>query len=272
MGKVVANPGSTLGEAIGAVVEQRVHTLIRPIAEDLEYGYNTVGRPDPRTGKPRQLKVCDDFGNEYLVDAVVVNERSQPIALIESKYIRYTKHNRDKASWICNAHLHLRRRFPTIRQSIAVLVGRWSQPSKIMLSSFGTTYFEVGFDHLAETLSQSGIDVSWKEKDRDKAHEAWQRWEILADHDYARIGEQLLQPIEQDLSVRLKDKLAPAAPRVIEQVEIVIRTSLGEMRRYPFTTLEAATTFLDALNPATLLADAGGPALWDKPSIADETD
>lgn len=42
----------------------------------------------------------DQFGTEYKIDAVIANHAMQPIILFESKYLRYTKHNRDKGSWI----------------------------------------------------------------------------------------------------------------------------------------------------------------------------
>jgi len=67
----------------------------------------------------KKLILTDQDGNDYEVDAVIVNRRFQPLVLLESKYIRYKKHNRDKASWICTAHTKLRAKFPTIRTSIS---------------------------------------------------------------------------------------------------------------------------------------------------------
>ncbi len=118
----VSNPGSALGEAIGSLLEQEIHILLRPIVE--QHGAIYITSPQEISAKARKkLILTDQDGNDYEVDAVIVNRRFQPLVLLESKYIRYKKHNRDKASWICTAHTKLRTKFPTIRRSIAILMG-----------------------------------------------------------------------------------------------------------------------------------------------------
>ena len=47
----VANPGSTLGEAVGALVEQELNRLLRPIAEDNGCVFVSAGRPNPKTDR-----------------------------------------------------------------------------------------------------------------------------------------------------------------------------------------------------------------------------
>ncbi|HEX8565948.1 MAG TPA: hypothetical protein VF648_09790, partial [Pyrinomonadaceae bacterium] len=152
--KKVANPGSKLGEAIGALIEREVNRVLRPIAEENDCVYVDAGRPNPKTGKPKQLILKDAAGNEYRIDSVIANKRMQPLVLIESKYIRYTKHNRDKGSWICTAHYSLRRTFPSVRKSIAVIAGSWSGSSKAMMESFDVSLFEVPFGKIVETLAR----------------------------------------------------------------------------------------------------------------------
>lgn len=107
MEKIVANPGSTLGEAIGTLIELEVNRLLRPLAEENGCVYVTAGPANVRTGKPTKPLLKDSSGNEYQIDAVIANVRMQPLVLIESKYIRYQKHNRDKGSWVCTAHYSL---------------------------------------------------------------------------------------------------------------------------------------------------------------------
>jgi hypothetical protein len=172
----VANPGSTLGEAIGALIERQVNRRLYPIAEEDGFVYVSAGRPNPRTGRPTKLLLKDEAGNKYNIDSVIANARMQPLVLIESKYIRYKKHNRDKGSWICTTHYSLRRTFPTVRKSIAVLAGSWSRSSKAMMESFDVSLFEVGFPKIVETLARYGVDFAWEEKERDRAMAAWQRW------------------------------------------------------------------------------------------------
>src|ERR1041385_2428777 len=123
----------------------------------------------------------------------------QPLVLVESKYIRYKKHNRDKGSWICTAHYSLRKTYPTIRKSIAIVAGSWSGSSKALMESFDVTLFEVGFPKIVETLAQYGVDISWTEKDRSRAMEAWENWQRLSDEQFSEIAYALLAGIEPQL-------------------------------------------------------------------------
>ena len=99
--EMVANPGSTLGEAVGATMEREVNRLLRPLAEESECVFLSAGRPNPRTGAATTLYLNDEFGTRYKVDSVIANACIQPLVLVESKYIRYKKHNRDKGSLDC---------------------------------------------------------------------------------------------------------------------------------------------------------------------------
>lgn len=266
----VANPGSTLGEALGALIEREVNRVLDPIATENGCAYIYVGRPNPRTGQPTKLLLKDSAGNEYNIDSVIVNARVQPLVLIESKYIRYKKHNRDKGSWICTAHYSLRRTFPTIRKSIAVLAGNWSRSSKAMMQSFDVSLFEVGFSKIVETLAPYGVDIVWEEKQREKAKQAWQKWQQLNDEQYTEIARQLLADIEPQLSQSLKETLDMAVPREVREVEITIETNLGESRRYTFESIAAALAFLDQFDEEAMLGNEDGPALWETQNIAED--
>ncbi|HXG66633.1 MAG TPA: hypothetical protein VNO70_16150 [Blastocatellia bacterium] len=258
----VANPGSTLGEALGSLIEREVNRVLRPIAEENGCVYVTAGRPNPRTGLPTKLLLKDAAGNEFNIDSVIANERMQPLVLIESKYIRYKKHNRDKGSWICTAHYSLRRAFPTIRKSIAILAGSWSGSSKAMMESFDVTLFEVGFPKIIETLARYGVDFAWQEKERDRAMEAWQRWSQLTDNEYDEIARVLLADVEPALRDALKKTLDPAIPRQVHKVSVTVETNLGETRYYTFDSLDEAIEFLSTFDEEIVLDDEGGPSLW----------
>ena len=200
----VANPGSTLGEAVGATMEREVNRLLHPLAAENGCVFLSAGKPDPRTGAATTLYLEDEFKTRYKVDSVIANVRIQPLVLVESKYIRYTKHNRDKGSWIANTHSNLRRAYPTVRQSLAILAGSWSAPAKAMIQSADTVVFDVGFERVADTLAQYGIDFRWGDKERGKAHEAWSVWQSLTDADYDAIGYAFLSDIEPDLRELLR--------------------------------------------------------------------
>lgn len=266
----VANPGSTLGEAIGALIEREVNRLLRPMAEENDCVYLSVGRPNPKTGRATKLLLHDAAGNAYNIDSVIANARMQPLILIESKYIRYKKHNRDKGSWICTAHYSLRRTFPTVRKSIAVIAGSWSASSKAMMESFDVSLFEVGFSHIADTLMKYGVDFRWEEKDRDKAMAAWLAWSQLTEEQFNLIAQELLVSIESHLRQSLSETLDTATPREVRGIEVVIETNLGESRRYNFDSIAEAIQFLDDFDAETVLNDENGPALWEVEKVAEE--
>jgi hypothetical protein len=261
-GMIVANPGSTLGEAIGALIEREVNRLLLPIAEESDCVFVTVGKPNPRTGRPTKLLLKDAAGNEFNIDSVIANAQMQPLVLVESKYIRYTKHNRDKGSWICTAHYSLRRAYPTIRKSVAVIAGSWSTSSKAMMESFDVTLFEVGFQKIIDALAPYGVDLSWGEKERDKAMDAWRNWERLTDAQFTEIANTVLADIEPALRESVKATLDTAVPREVSEVEITIETNLGESRRYTFESISQAMEFLGGFDEEVVLNDTGGPALW----------
>ncbi len=261
--RIVVNPGSTLGEAIGVLVELEVNSLLGPIAEENGCVYVKAGKPNPRTGRPSKLILKDSAGNEYQIDSVIANERMQPLILIESKYIRYTKHNRDKGSWVCTAHYSLRRTFPTIRKSIAVLAGNWSSSSKALMESFDVTLFEVSFPKIATTLAEYGVDILWEEKERDKATRAWEKWQQIPPNLYGEMAHKLLSDIEPQLRESMRETLNNAFPREVSGVEVTVETNLGESRRYTFPSISATLEFLQAFDEQEVFNDENGPALWD---------
>ena len=130
--KEVSNYASALGEAVGKLIEG---SLIEVIEEEV-VSRNCAIMP---------YKLRNGSDNIYQIDAVIFDTNNNPVLLLESKYIRYKKHNRDKASWLCVAHHNLRKTHPTIRKSIAVLAGNWSAPSKSLLHSYRSRHNRTSF-------------------------------------------------------------------------------------------------------------------------------
>ena len=87
----ISNPGSALGEALGSLLEQEIHQLLRPIVEQLGAIYITSPQDISSAKTQKKLILTDQDGNDYEVDAVIVNRRFQSLVLLESKYIRYKK-------------------------------------------------------------------------------------------------------------------------------------------------------------------------------------
>jgi len=257
----VANPGSALGEAIGALLEGEIHRILKPFAEKMGCIYITAGPANPKTGKETKLILMDSDGNEYNIDSVIINNRFQPLVLIESKYIRYTKHNRDKGSWICTAHARLRQRYATVRKSIAILMGSWSRTSKQLLRSFEVELFEISFDEICRALVPYGIEYRWAEKDRAQAAASWQRFVQLSADERAEIAKELVAAIESDLRDSLEIALDISVPRRIRSVTVLVRSNYGETFTYTFPTLQQAVAFMESYNEEKDMDTSLSPAL-----------
>lgn len=257
----VANPGSALGEAIGNLLEKEIHRILKPLAEEKGCLYLTMGLNSQRTGRETKLILIDDDGNRYNIDSVIVNQFVQPLILVESKYIRYKKHKRDKASWVCTAHSKLRQRYKTVRKSIAILMGSWSGPSKRLLQSFEVELFEVSFDGIGEVLANYDIDFRWAEKDRATAMESWQKFSQLSEQDRLQIGKELIAGIESHLRTSLATTLDESRPRRVKSVTVTVRSNRGEMFTDTFAGLQQAVDFMHSYNEQKELDTANAPSL-----------
>jgi hypothetical protein len=259
----VANLGSALGEAIGSLLEQEIHDLLRPIVQ--QYGAVYIASPQDISMKARRkLILTDQDGNYYEVDAVIVNQRFQPLVLLESKYIRYKKHNRDKASWICTAHTKLRAKFPTIRRSVAILMGSWSRPSKRLLTSFDVTIFEISFERICEVLAKFGINYAWAETDREAAMQAWQRFNELTVEQCKEIARHLISDIEHQLAEAIRKALDESVPRRVRRVSVIVTTERGETFSFHFNTIQEASEFLRKFDECRDLDTTNAPTLLCK--------
>lgn len=255
----IANPGSALGEAIGALLEEEIHRILKPLAEESNCVYVSTGTN--HVGKSAKLILEDSDGNGYNVDSVVINHRFQPLVLIESKYIRYKKHNRDKASWVCTAHTKLRERYGTVRKSIAILMGSWSKPSKRLLQSFEVELFEITFDEICDVLSEYGINYRWAEKDRAQAEASWQKFNALSTEQRQRIGQKLIAGIRDALRASLQSALDESVPRKIKSVKAIIRSNRGETKSFVFNDVQSAVAFLQSANEEQLLDMTDSPSV-----------
>ena len=117
----ISNPASALGEKVGHVFEAAVRRNMLPTIRELGFD----ARPE---------KMVNGSNNRYSIDLVVRDKLGKPVILFETKYIRYKKRNRDKASWLCTAHYNLKKSHPSIRKLTAVLVAMSPIPYKTCLS------------------------------------------------------------------------------------------------------------------------------------------
>jgi hypothetical protein len=254
----IQNPGSALGEAIGAEMEKALNLYLADLVGGMGYHFISIGLNTKPGGKPKKLLLHDSFGTAYNIDAVVANAEMQPIILIESKYIRYKKHNRDKGSWICTAHPALRRRYASLRSSIAVLAGNWSQSSIAMMKSYDINIFRIPFEVICGLLAERQIQFNWDEKDRLTAQSSWQRYNRLKSEEKATIGAAMIEMIKPELGSLVLKILDDSLPREIDRVAIELHSTLGEVKTYEFQTIADAIGFLNQaeLNQIFLASDA----------------
>ncbi len=257
----VANPGSALGEALGTLLEREIHSFFESFVKERGYIYVTSGLQNTTGDRTGKLILEDHAGNKYNIDAVIINRRFQPLVLIEAKYIRYKKHNRDKASWICTAHTRLRQRYSTVRQSIAILMGNWSRPSRRLLESFDVRLFEIPFEDICSVLLEFGIDYHWAETDREKAYQSWTQFSVLSDEQKKLIGERLIAKISDKLKRELSSVLDDSRPRRVKSLTITVQSTHGETRCLHFGDLKSAVEFLSSTPEPQLIDVSDAPSL-----------
>ncbi len=241
----IQNPGSALGEAIGAGMEKALNDFLTNLVERRGYHFLSKSPVKNKNGSQKKLLMYDKFGTAYNIDAVIANESMQPMILIESKYIRYKKHNRDKGSWVCTAHPAVRRRYQSIRSSIAVLAGNWTSSSLAMMRSFDINIFLIPFKRICDLLEKYGIDFDWDEKDRVATLAAWEKYSALTPVQKSQIGIEMVNAIKDELEKLVLSILDDTTERQIENVTIELHSNLGEVKAYEFATVEQAVEFLN---------------------------
>ena len=242
---MVARATSALGEAVGKLFETAVLEALRDEVES-------------RGHSIRPARLRNGTGNSYQIDAVVFDANDNPVIIIDPKYIRYTKHNRDKGSWLCVAHYNLRKTHQSIRKSIAVLGGRWSEPSKALIWSFGVEVLEVPFNRIADALGAFGVEFHWPETGGEPiARKSLRAFNQLDDSTKLEIGRNMVvgiaDSLRNEVTQVLDTDLESIATRV-DEVEILLKTDQGEL------VLSSFSSVTDAMKALTDLVS-------DKPDI-----
>lgn len=245
----VRNTASALGEAVGKLIEDEIERILRPICQQCGYTYDRGGpRPDRRRGKT--LSMVNASGNEYRLDGIIEKPDGNPVVLVESKYLRYKKHNRDKGSWTCASHYSLRKTYPTIRKSIAVLSGRWSDPSKAFLQSFGIELYHADFPLMCSVMSDFGIGFNWPEDDRETPDRGWQTYLSLSEVERKTIGTRLLDSIREPLASSIRTTLESGEdwPQHLTEIELLLKTDRNEYFTQVFHSARDALQYLLSLH------------------------
>jgi hypothetical protein len=239
------NFASQLGEAVGNAVEAEIKRIIQEVVQP--YGlYVDVGGRRPGKRKGLKLLMVNDTGTEYQIDLAVENKAGDPFILVESKYIRYKKHNRDKASWTCVAHYKLRTTYPTIRKSIAILMGNWSEPSKRLMNSFGVEVVEIPFAAMVQVLGDAGIEFDWSEKDNLTPKRSWTKWAKLSSERKGAIAREILTGHAERIRSLIISAIESEEIQLenVDRVELLLKTSQNEYHLKKFSNVRDTIGYL----------------------------
>jgi hypothetical protein len=122
---------SRFGQLIGTAFATVVIAYIKDYLRDKHPGYILL---EPEQGKQViRLKMLG--GTSRQMDNVIVPVDSrEPIALLESKWLKDARHHNDKGAWILQLR-EVRKKYATLRGAVAVLAGYWTEGVGVMFTS-----------------------------------------------------------------------------------------------------------------------------------------
>ena len=244
----VTNGGSAIGEAIGAHMEASVQKVIKEYVAKYNLRFISDLGKGQKKGSRKKLTLPDGKGNKISIDGLVMDAKGHPLILLESKYIRYKKHNKDKGSWICNVHTALRGNYKSIKSSIAVLAGNWSTPSLEMLMKSNVQVFLIQFDTICTLLDEYGIDFRWEENDAEGAQMAWETYDALSEDQKIEIGNRMVNQIKTPLCEYLKSIIETQQTRKLSRLYVEFETNLGERLIHSFAGAEDAIQYIEVFD------------------------
>ena len=234
------NSAAALGQIAGKLFEKSVFDILSLPVQERGYTVNTG-------------KLEDAHGTPYSIDAVIYDDEARPIVLIDTKYIRYKKHNRDKASWACTAHSLLRRNYGTLSKSILVLGGRWSQPSVKLLGQFDIEVIQVTFDSFVSAFGHFDIEFDWEEGNKNIPEKSLLAYNDLTKEQKANICESLTVSVKDELLNLIMPVLksdTDGIPQNISSIEILLKTDQNQLKLSEHDSLQ------DAINALTDLSSS----------------
>ncbi|MXW42432.1 MAG: hypothetical protein F4119_03880 [Acidimicrobiia bacterium] len=223
----MSNPAAALGQEVGKLFELSIVERLHPQVESRGY----------EIGPQRMVNGTD---NVYQIDAVISDADGQPVMILDPKYIRYKKHNRDKGSWLCVAHYNLRKTYPTIRKTTAVLAGNWSKTSLALIESFGIEVIVQEFSNMVDILHSYKIEFDWAEKDRMTPTKALHAFNALSGDGKADLAHALTDVVMPRLTASVVAVLEDTDKSVqsrVSKVEVLVKTDRHEMLLLQFDSI-----------------------------------
>lgn len=121
--------GQLIGEAFAEAVLQLVTLYLQEKYPDHEI-------LSPKEGKA--IVTLEMLGGSLRqLDTVIAARQSDdPVALLETKWLKDARHHNDKGAWILQLR-EVKKKYPTVRGAVAILAGYWTSGVGVMLMSEG---------------------------------------------------------------------------------------------------------------------------------------
>lgn len=124
---------SHIGQLIGEVFEQVVFKFVKQYLRKNHPDFTILA---PAEGK-KLLTLDMPGGVKRQLDTVITYANSEdPVALLETKWLKDARHWNDKGAWILQLR-EIRRNYPTVRGAAAILAGYWNEGVRVLLRNQG---------------------------------------------------------------------------------------------------------------------------------------
>jgi len=127
----IKSPASKFGQMIGDAFAEVVDATIREYIENTHPEYELLKAEEGKA----IVKLEKVSGSKLQLDTTIVTKSSlEPVALLESKWLKDARHHNDKGAWILQLR-EVKKKHATIRGLVAVLAGYWTEGVGVVLMS-----------------------------------------------------------------------------------------------------------------------------------------
>jgi hypothetical protein len=225
--------GRAFGQKLGKLLEDEIHRIVQDCLYGTDFEFIPKGR------------LTDLYGKPCTHDGLIVDHQGNPYAVIESKVIQKAKHATEKAAKIVREHLDLKRAYPTLRSSIAVLAGDFTPEPLRMVEASGANVLFIPQEHLALSCRNYGIEILWEDRDAAQAAPAaLKRYNALTQEERKALGQLIVQPIAEQLRTVVQAAIADVPENPVRRVWVDIFFQRGEIAHHEFDSIEEALDYL----------------------------
>lgn len=257
---------SRAGQLIGGTFENLVYDFVTSYLEEHYPDYRLF---EPDEGE-ELIKLDMLGGSSKQLDSVIgLKNSTDPVALLESKWLKDGRHHNDKGAWILQLR-EVKKQSPTVRGAAAIVAGYWTEGVMIMLANEGgidtvlvatdEEVYQTLQPHLNEYLGENSFTLEAREmrdsypnpgdlanclehlNTSNKLSQIAQKWLDFShtdNHQVASTGRERIAQAIDNLLQPLPDNVT------IEQFEISLQVSSGNIIHQTFDDMESAMAFME---------------------------